>query len=201
MSNFKRRVVEVLPLMAVVLCLVAGMAEAASETDGEVEVSDKASMVRAGKGPALLNAPGLSKGVDAIIEKIRTREVDLAVREQMLAERERTVVELEAVIDQRAMELDRIRKEVEERITTWSAQGQDRVSQLAGVYSSMPAQKAGALLGKLDLDLSVSIIRGMKKKNSAGALAAMRPDRALLVSQRMLRPLDPRADAPASPKK
>ena len=151
-----------------------------------------------GNAPRLLNAPGLSKGVDAIIAEIRKREVDLALREQRVAERERAVVELETMIEERSIQLDRIRAEIEDRISDWTAQGQDRVTQLANVYSSMPAAKAGSLLGKLDLDLAVSIIRGMKKKSSAGVLAAMRPDRALRVSQRMLKPLDPTTDAPAA---
>jgi flagellar motility protein MotE (MotC chaperone) len=151
-----------------------------------------------GEAPDLLRAPGLSKGVDSIIAEIRKREVDLALREQRVAERERSVVELETMIETRSMELDRIRQEVEDRIAEWTSQGQDRVSQLASVYSSMPPDKAGDLLGRLDLDLAVSVLRGMKKKSSAGVLAAMQPDRALLVSRRLLKPLDPRTDPPAA---
>ena len=146
----------------------------------------------------LLNAPGLSRGVDAIIAEIRKREVDLALREQRVAERERTVAELEGMIEQRSMDLDRVRQEVEDRIEGWSAQGRDRVEQLAGVYSAMPAERAGRLLDKLELDLAVSVVRSMKKKSSAAVLAAMRADRALLVSRRILKPLDPRTDSPAA---
>ncbi|MGB0619697.1 MAG: MotE family protein [Myxococcota bacterium] len=146
----------------------------------------------------LLNAPGLSRGVDSIIAEIRKREVDLALREQRVAERERAVVELEDMIEKRAKDLDRIRQEVEDRISEWSRQGRDRVQQLADVYAAMPPEKAGKLLDKLDLDLAVSVVRSMKKKSSAGVLATMRADRALLVSRRMLRPLDPTTDAPAA---
>ena len=182
-------------------CLTLGpgglrAAEDAESTPGEV--TDRASLKEEGDAPRFLNAPGLSKGVDAIIAEIRKREVDLALREQRVAERERAVAELESLIEKRSVQLDRIREEIEDRISDWTAQGQDRVTQLANVYSSMPPTKAGALLGKLDLDLAVSIIRGMKKKSSAGVLAAMRPDRALEVSRRMLKPLDPTTDAPAA---
>ena len=146
----------------------------------------------------LLNAPGLSRGVDSIIAEIRKREVDLALREQRVAERERAVVELEDMIEKRAKDLDRIRQEVEDRISEWSRQGRDRVQQLADVYAAMPPEKAGKLLDKLDLDLAVSVVRSMKKKSSAGVLSTMPADRALLVSRRMLRPLDPTTDAPAA---
>lgn len=146
----------------------------------------------------LLNAPGLSRGVDAIVAEIRKREVEIALREQRVAERERSVADLEAMIEKRAGDLDRIRQEVEGRITDWTQQGPDRVAQLADVYSAMPPVRAGALLEKLDLDLAVSVVRTMKKKKSAAVLSAMRPDRALMVSRRMLKPLDPTTDAPAA---
>ena len=145
---------------------------------------------------ALLAGPGFSKGVDVILAEVKTREVELARRELELGEREGAVKELEAMVAERAGELERIRAEVKTRILAWSAQGQDRIEQLSGVYSAMPPADAAALLGKLELDLAVSVIRQMKKKVSASVLAAMKPDRALLVSRRILQPLDPATDAP-----
>jgi flagellar export protein FliJ len=145
---------------------------------------------------ALLSGPGFSKGVDSILAEVQRREIELARRELELAEREGAVKELEAMVAERAGELERIRAEVETRILAWSAQGQDRIEQLSGVYSAMPPADAAQLLGKLDLDLAVSVIRQMKKKISASILAAMKPDRALLVSRRILQPLDPSTDAP-----
>ncbi len=188
------------PVMAmVILFALAIHAEEPAATDKEATPAlDTATLKHEGNAPDFLNAPGLSKGVDAIIAEIRKREVGLALREQRVAERERAVVEIEEMIEKRSIELDRIRAEVEDRIEDWSSQGQDRVAQLSSVYSSMAPAKAGQLLGKLDLDLTVSIIRGMKKKSSAGVLSAMRPDRALIVSRRMLKPLDPTTDAPAA---
>jgi len=154
---------------------------------------------KSGQGAGLVPVPALSRGVESILAQVREREVELVLREQAVAERERTVAELEQRIDQRARELDRIRAEVEDRIHAWASQGGDRIAQLAKVYSEMPEQKAGNLLARLDLDLAVSVIRQMKKKSSAGVLAAMPSERALLVSERLLKPLDPTTDAPAAP--
>lgn len=187
----------VIACVVVITASSAWAQESASTSDASASF-DAARLRDEGSGPQVLRAPGLSKGVDVIIAAIRKREVELARREQKIAERERAVVELESRIESRATEVDRIRVEVEGRISEWVSQGQDRVAQLASVYASMPPPKAGALLNRLDLDLAVSVIRGMKKKSSAGVLAAMRPDRALLVSRRLLKPLDPKTDAPAS---
>jgi flagellar export protein FliJ len=145
---------------------------------------------------SLLAGPGFSKGVDLILAEVRGRELELARRELELGERESAVKELETMVAERAGELEKIRANVETRILAWSAQGGDRIEQLSGVYSAMPPADAANLLAKLDLDLAVSVIRQMKKKVSASVLAAMKPDRALLVSRRILQPLDPRTDPP-----
>lgn len=173
----------------------AANADAARSTGSRAEVGDRS---ETDPGGGRLRVSELSRGVESILDQVREREVALVLREQAVAERERAVVELEQRIDQRARELDRIRAEVEDRIHAWASQGGDRVAQLAKVYAEMPEAKAGSLLGRLDLDLAVSIIRQMKKKSSAGVLAAMGSDRALLVSERLLKPLDPTTDAPAA---
>ena len=196
----RQLVAGVLVLALVAPAVVSGQdesAEAMAEEKDRMEIDPDA--LKEGRASVdLLNAPGLSRGVDAIIEEIRKREVELALREQRIAERERAVVELETLTEKRSTDLDRVRQEIEDRISEWSSQGRDRVSQLSDVYASMPPEKAGRLLDKLDLDLAVSILRSMKKKSSAAVLASMRADRALLVSRRMLKPLDPSTDAPAA---
>lgn len=172
-----------------------------SAADESAPLPDPDALRNDGDAPGLLNAAGLSRGVDAIIAAIRDREVELIQREQKIAERERSVVELESLIEQRTLELERIRQNVEDRISSWATQGPDRIQQLASVYSAMPAGRAANLLAKLDLDLAVSVVQNMKKKQSAGVLAAMKADRALLISRRMLQPLSPQTDAPAARRK
>lgn len=205
-------------LIAVLLCvLISGplvaRAESAKSAAGEAaeaagskkggKASDASGVAQGESGgelpdatAALLSGPGFSKGVDLILAEVRTREVEIARRELELAEREAAVKELEAMVGERAGELEKIRAEVEARILAWTRQGQDRIEQLSGVYSVMPPAEAADLLAKLDLDLAVSIIQKMKKKVSASVLAVMKPERALLVSRRILEPLDPATDAP-----
>ena len=159
----------------------------------------KGRTAEAGAAPAQsLTGANFSKGVEVILAEVHAREVELTRREIELSEREAAASELETMVSQRTEELEKIRAEVETRILAWSAQGHDRIEQLSGVYSAMPASEAANLLAKLDLDLSVSIIRQMKKKVSASVLAAMKSDRALLVSRRILQPLDPATDPPAA---
>lgn len=202
-------------LLVVLLCVlfsapVIARAESAKASGGEAaesgkqgeasEASDRSKGESDAPLPdataALLSGPGFSKGVDLILSEVRAREIEIARRELELGEREAAVKELEAMVAERAGELEKIRGEVEARILAWTRQGQDRIEQLSGVYSVMPPAEAADLLAKLDLDLAVSIIQKMKKKVSASVLAVMKPERALLVSRRILEPLDPATDAP-----
>ncbi|MBK7947306.1 MAG: hypothetical protein IPK00_00775 [Deltaproteobacteria bacterium] len=174
----------------------ASAVEAAGAAEGSARSKGESDAALPDATAALLSGPGFSKGVDLILSEVRAREVEIARRELELGEREAAVKELEAMVAERAGELEKIRGEVEARILAWTRQGQDRIEQLSGVYAVMPPAEAADLLAKLDLDLAVSIIQKMKKKVSASVLAAMKPERALLVSRRILQPLDPATDAP-----
>ena len=58
----------------------------------------------------------------------------------------------------------------------------------------LPALRA-AQQPVLDCDLAVSVLSGMKQKNSAQVLSMIPPDRALVMSRRMVRPLAASPDA------
>lgn len=221
MARFARASIAIGLVFALSLAPLPSFAKAAAKppaADGAAKVEESEAQGREGSGEAkadastesaekpaesehvdlapLLSGPGYSRGVDAILAEVQAREVAIAQRELELGEREAAVKELESMVAERAAELEKIRTEVEDRIAAWTAQGQDRVGQLSGVYAAMPPGDVAELLGRLDLDLAVSVIRQMKKKVSASVLAAMRPERALLISRRILQPLDPATDGP-----
>ena len=139
-------------------------------------------------------AAGLSRGVESLIAEIRKQSFSLEKRDRELSRREEAVKKLEALLDQRVAEVEQMRAEVERRIDSWVALDGDRVDNLSKVYSTMPPERAAALLSGLELDLSVAIVQRMKKKHSAAVLAAMRSERALVISRRLLDPLDPDTD-------
>lgn len=139
-------------------------------------------------------ARGLSDGVEGLIKQISDREVELTRRQRDLDDRERSIAELEARVEKSVGELERVQAEIERRIETWLVKDGDRVTQLSKVYSVMPPVKAARLLEKLDLDLSVKIVQKMKKKQSAALLSEMRSERALVISRRLVEPLNPGLD-------
>ncbi len=132
---------------------------------------------------------GLSQGVDRLLDEIYKRQKELTESERDVTRREVAITELERLIEEQIVILEEGRQEIEERITAWEAKGGDRSKKLGKVYAAMPAAKAARLLEKLDLDLAVAVLTGMKQKSSAQILAAMPSPRALVISKRMLRPL------------
>jgi len=126
----------------------------------------------------------------------RERELDLLTRE--LYERERSIEEREAHIDDRIGELERIREtiearieESERRITEWDARAGDRAKRLSKVYAEMPPGRAAPLLEQLDPDLATQILSTMKQKDAAAVMALMSDERAVGLSQRVARPVEP----------
>ena len=132
---------------------------------------------------------GMSQGVDRLLSEIDLRRKALKESEREVARREAAVDELEALIVERVAMLEESRLEIEARIERWEQKDGDRIKKLSKVYSAMAPPKAAGLLSRLELDLSVAILSGMKQKNSALVLSAIPRDRALDMSRRMVRPL------------
>ena len=125
--------------------------------------------------------------------EVHKRQKQLVEAEREVARREAAVLELEAMIEKRIAELEADRAAIEARIATWETQDGDRIKKLAKVYSAMPPARAAVLLSELELNLAVSVLAGMKQKNSAKVLAVIDSKRALVLSRRLARPLRPLA--------
>ncbi len=132
---------------------------------------------------------GLSQGVDRLLIEVHKRQKELIEAEREVARREAAVLELEVMIEERIAALEADRAVIEDRIATWEVQDGDRIKKLAKVYSAMPPARAARLLSDLELDLAVSVLGGMKQKESAKVLAVIAPKRALVMSRRLVRPL------------
>ncbi len=161
---------------------------------GVLGASATATTPTSGSLGRVAESAGLSRGVESLIAEIRKQSFSLEKRGRELARREAAVQEIERLLDERVAEIEQMRDEVERRIERWVSLDGDRVEKLSKVYSSMPPERAALLLSGLELDLSVAIVQHMKKKQSAAVLAAMRSERALVISRRLLEPLDPETD-------
>lgn len=177
-------------LLALGMMLLAAPPVAAQAPEAKTGTADREA---SGQPDVSGTRMGLSQGVDGLLIEVQKRQKQLIEAEREVARREAAVVELEAMIDERIAALEADRAAIEERIATWEQQDGDRIKKLAKVYSAMPPASAAVLLTELELDLAVSVLSGMKQKQSAKVLAAINPRRALVLSRRLARPLAPAA--------
>lgn len=173
-------------VFGLLILIVVQPAMAAKDSPGASSSLGKASQVKDASSGSKM---ALSQGLDRLLDEIYKRRKELTEGERELARREVAVGELEALIEERIAILEKNRQEIEERITAWEGKDGDRAKKLSKVYAAMPAAKAARLLEKLDLDLAVAVLSGMKQKDSAQILALIPSTRALTMSKRMLRPL------------
>ena len=141
---------------------------------------------------------------ERLLRELKHRQDELERQERELAERERSVAEREAALDERLAEIQEIRSEIEsaiisadQRIAEWEAREGDRIKRLAKIYAEMPAARAAPLLEQLDLDLATHIVSKMKQKESAAVVSLMNDKRAVQLSKRVARPINPIEDPKA----
>lgn len=182
-------------LLGILIATLASPGFAAEPASTKASQPSKARMAGEETGDSKM---GLSQGVDRLLADVYKRQKTLAKVEREVASREAAVAELERLIEERIVSLEAGRIEIEERIASWENLDGDRIQKLAKVYTAMPPANAARLLETLELDLAVAVLGRIKGKNSAQVLAVMEPRRALLMSQRMLRPL---SESPAAPRK
>lgn len=142
--------------------------------------------------------PVAAPNVEALLEQIARRSAELDRREAALAEQERSIGSLQAEVDRRLAELESLRSAIEERLASWKRDAGDQVQRLAKLYTEMPPAQSAALLEKLEPGLATDVLRKMKNKPAASALALMSEAQALRLSKRVAYPL---SQLPASASK
>jgi flagellar motility protein MotE (MotC chaperone) len=134
--------------------------------------------------------------VARLLSELQSRRTQLERKEKELGQRERSVESLEASVTLRLAELERLQGDLEKRVAEWKAHEDQQVPKLAKTYGLMPAERAAQLLEQLEPDLATRILARMKQKNSAAVLAVMSRGHALLLTERMARPMAVSAGGP-----
>ncbi len=103
----------------------------------------------------------------------------LASKEASLAKREKALEELQKSLEKREQEIAR------KMLVIDQAQS-NRVATLAKLYDSMDPSQAAAVMQGIDDETIVMILPRMKTQNAAGVLSQLPPQRASLLSKKMI---------------
>ncbi|MBN2059174.1 MAG: hypothetical protein JW882_02050 [Deltaproteobacteria bacterium] len=122
---------------------------------------------------------------------LRKKEEDLIERENSLKKREQALVPLGKEIDSKIEELN----ELQIRLTAYAedlaereqALKDSRMEHLVALYSSMDPERAAIIMDKLQNDIIVRILSGMKGKSAGQILSMMDPEKVALISEKLCR--------------
>lgn len=126
-----------------------------------------------------------------LFEDLTERRKDIESKERELAMREALLQAAEREIEQKFVELEGLRGEIEALLQEQSEEEEARIQSLVKIYEGMKAKDAARIFNTLETDVLLSVIGRMSERKSAPIIASMNPDRArsitiLLAEQKKL---------------
>ncbi len=131
---------------------------------------------------------GESRGMQHILDALKTQERALDRREKSIEAREAELRRVEEELEGRLTELETLRVEIEALLDEGDEERQRRVRALVKMTESMRSAQAAALLSELDPDLAVEVLDEMNPAKAGKALASMDPPRAARLAEDLTLP-------------
>ncbi len=122
-----------------------------------------------------------------ILQDVERRQKAMDDREKELDRREERLNALKGDLDNQITELKALQAKIEEQIEVRTDLADEAVQKLAKTYGSMSPTSAAELIGKLDRRIAVRVLSAMKERNAARIMAALPPDLASDISERMIK--------------
>ncbi|WP_245577873.1 MotE family protein [Maridesulfovibrio bastinii] len=111
----------------------------------------------------------------------------LKAKEDELARKERSLKTLEQSLDKKLAKLADLEKRLKKMIEDANVLKDQKIKHLVGVYSSMKAKSAAAVIETLDMKLAVKILAGMRGKTAGNILNSVDPKKAAILSEALTR--------------
>lgn len=113
-----------------------------------------------------------------LLDDLVKRRQALEQREKELMTREALVRATETELDQKLVQLQKLRGEIEALLETQSEEEKARTASLVKIYEGMKPKDAARIFDTLDLDILVSVVGEMSERKLSPILASMNPERA-----------------------
>ncbi len=131
-------------------------------------------------------APTMSDGEKTVLQELRQRREELDARERTVAARESVLAAAKHKRDQRVAELQALQQRLE-ALEAARQQRQDASWQgLVKLYSSMKPRDAAKIFDDLDTPVLLEVVDRMNERKAAPILAAMQPDRAREITEKLV---------------
>jgi flagellar motility protein MotE (MotC chaperone) len=127
------------------------------------------------------------KAERAVLLSLRQRRAELEAREQTLAQREATLQAAEQRLQQRAKELTASQQRLEATSRGLTDREEQGWRQMAKLYEGMKPREAAGILDDLELPVLLGLMQRMSERRAAPLLAAMKPERARVLTTELAR--------------
>jgi flagellar motility protein MotE (MotC chaperone) len=135
--------------------------------------------------PSAPPAPSITDGEKTVLQELRQRRQELDAREQAVTAREAVLAAAEHKLDQRVAELQALQQHLE-ALEAARQQRQDASWQgLVKLYATMKPRDAAKIFDDLDTPVLLEVVDRMNERKAAPILAAMQPDRAREVTEKL----------------
>lgn len=123
----------------------------------------------------------------AVLEALRARRAEIEAREAALAQREMLVAAVERRLTGRLEELAALQHRLETEARSRDERTEQGWRQMVRLYEGMRPRDAAGIFDDLDMPVLIQLVDRMRENKAAPVLAAMRPERARLVTTELAR--------------
>jgi flagellar motility protein MotE (MotC chaperone) len=123
----------------------------------------------------------------AVLEALRARRAEIEAREAALAQREMLVAAVERRLTGRLEELAALQQRLEAEARSRDERTEQGWRQMVRLYEGMRPRDAAGIFDDLDMPVLIQVVDRMRENKAAPVLAAMRPERARLVTTELAR--------------
>jgi len=123
----------------------------------------------------------------AVLEALRGRRIEIEGREAALAAREMMIEAAERRLTGRLAELTTLQQRLESEAASRDERTEQGWRQMVRLYEGMRPRDAAAIFDDLDMPVLIQVVHRMREARAAPVLAAMRPERARLVTTELAR--------------
>lgn len=107
----------------------------------------------------------------------------LRKKEEELTRREQSLKELERELDARLKKMEAMEKSVKDMLESADTKKNERLRHLVDVYANMKAKQAAKALEKLDEDIAVRILSGMRGRQAGEIMSQMDATKTAVLSK------------------
>ena len=140
--------------------------------------------------PDLLGTEAFTAAEVEVLTELAKRREDLDGRERELGLREGLLQAAERRLDDKIVELQALRSDIEVLVQQQDEQDEAELQSLVKIYETMKPKDAARILQELEMRILLPIMERMKERSTAPVLAAMDSGRARAVTTELARRRD-----------